>query len=77
MSIWVTGSNMTLLAGIFARSAQRMFDRRRAFWFATSGVALYTVLVGASAAVVRAAVMSLLCLWGRQLGRRSHGPGHA
>jgi competence protein ComEC len=72
--IAISGFNMTLLAAVFARSGQRLFDRRRAFWVAIGGVALYTVLVGGSAAVVRAAIMSLLCMWGHLLGRRSHGP---
>ena len=70
----ISGFNMTLVAGILTRLALRLFDRRRAFWIAVAGVALYTVLVGASAAVVRAAAMALLCLWARRLGRVTYGP---
>ncbi|NLE99677.1 MAG: DUF4131 domain-containing protein, partial [Anaerolineales bacterium] len=72
--IAISGFNMTLVSALLIRLAQRLLDRRRAHWVAIVGIAAYTVLVGASPAVVRAAAMSLLCLWGRLLGRRSHGP---
>jgi len=72
--IAISGFNITIVAGLFAGVAQRIFGRRRAVGVATLGSVAYTVLVGASAAVVRAAMMGLLYLWGRHLGRESFAP---
>ena len=72
--IAISGFNITLLSGLFTRLARRLFDRRRAFLFAVAGVAAYTALVGGSWAVVRAAMMGILCLWARDLGREAYPP---
>jgi competence protein ComEC len=72
--IAISGFNITIIAGIFAGLARRLFGRRRATWVAIAGVAVYTVFVGASAAVVRAALMGVLYLWARHLGRASFAP---
>jgi len=72
--IAISGFNITIVAGLFAGLATRVAGRRRAVWLATLGVVLYTVFVGASAAVVRAAIMGLLYLWARHLGRESFAP---
>ena len=67
--IAISGFNLTIVAGVFAGLARRLVGRRRAFFVASASVAIYTVLVGASASVVRAAVMAFLFLWARYLGR--------
>jgi competence protein ComEC len=67
--IAISGFNITIIAGIFAGLARRLFGRRRAVWVAIAGVVVYTILVGASAAVVRAAVMGIIYLWALHLGR--------
>ena len=72
--IAISGFNITIISGIFAGLAQRLFDKRRAVWVAIAGVAIYTIFVGASAAVVRAALMGILYLWGRHLGRPTFAP---
>jgi competence protein ComEC len=72
--IAISGFNITIISGVFVGLAQRLFGRRRAVWIAIAGVVVYTVLVGASAAVVRAAVMGILYLWGRHLGRATFAP---
>ena len=72
--IVVSGFHLTILAGIFVGLAQRLFDRRRAVWIAIAAVVSYTVMVGASPGVMRAALMGLLYLFGRYLGRPSYGP---
>ncbi len=72
--IAISGFNITIISGIFAGLAERLFDRRRAVWIAIAGVAVYTVFVGASAAVLRAALMGILYLWGRHLGRATFAP---
>jgi competence protein ComEC len=72
--IAISGFNVTIIAGLFAGLARRLFGQRRAVWVAVAGVAVYTVFVGASAAVVRAALMGVLYLWARHLGRGSFAP---
>ncbi len=72
--IAISGFNIAIISGIFAGLARRLLGQRRAVWVAIAGVAVYTVLVGASAAVVRAAVMGILYLWGRHLGRAAFAP---
>jgi competence protein ComEC len=49
------------------------FGVRRAAIFALLGIALYTILVGADAAVVRAAIMGGMALFATLLGRRQAG----
>jgi len=72
--IAISGFNLTIVSGILASLAERSFGRRWSFWIAGVGVALYTVLVGASAAVVRASLMAGVYLLGRHAGRKAHGP---
>jgi len=72
--IAISGFNVTIVSGVFAGLAQRMFHRRRAILVAMIAVVAYTVLVGASAAVVRAALMGLVYLLGQYVGRPSYGP---
>jgi len=72
--IAISGFNITIVSGIFAGLARRLFGQRRAVWVAVAGVVVYTIFVGASAAVVRAAIMGILYLWARYLGRGSFAP---
>jgi len=72
--IVISGFNITIVAGIFSGIARRLFGQRRAVWVAVAGVVVYTILVGASAAVMRAALMGLLYLFGRHLGRAVFAP---
>ncbi|HUX76171.1 MAG TPA: DNA internalization-related competence protein ComEC/Rec2 [Anaerolineae bacterium] len=72
--IAISGFNVTIISGIFAGLARRLFGQRRAVWVAVAGVVVYTIFVGASAAVVRAALMGVLYLWAQHLGRASFAP---
>jgi competence protein ComEC len=72
--IAISGFNITIVSGLFAGLAGRLFNRRRAILVAVGGVVVYTILVGASAAVVRAALMGVLYLWGQYLGRGTYAP---
>jgi len=72
--IAISGFNITIISGIFAGLAERLFDKRRAVWVAIAGVMVYTIFVGASAAVLRAALMGILYLWGRHLERATFAP---
>lgn len=70
----ISGFNLTLIAGVFAVLARRIFGKQGELPVALSGVWLYTFLVGASAAVVRAAVMGSLAILARREERPVHGP---
>ncbi len=70
----ISGFNLAIVAQLFAALAARGVGKQRAFWPAVAGVWLYTLLVGASAAVVRAAIMGTVGLAARQSDRPSHGP---
>lgn len=71
-----SGFNITLLSGLFSYIFLRLLGRRRRFLAAglsALAIAVYTILVGAYAAVVRAAILGGLAVFARQLGRRQHG----
>jgi competence protein ComEC len=60
---------MTILAGLFAGTFGRVFGRRKGAFAAVLGISAYTILVGANAAVVRAAIMGGLSIFAAQVGR--------
>ena len=64
---------MTILAGLFAGTFGRVLGQRKGALAAVLGISAYTILVGANAAVVRAAIMGGLSIFARQVGRRQHG----
>ena len=68
--IAISGFNISIIAGLFFLFFSRIFGQRRGTVFAILGIIFYTALVGASAAVVRAAIMGILSLFARQVGRR-------
>jgi len=72
--IAISGSNIALLVAVLAFSLGRLLGRRRAAPVTMAVVALYTVLVGADAAVVRAALMGGVLVLGDALGRPTHAP---
>jgi competence protein ComEC len=72
--IAISGFNITIVSGIFFGLAQRLSGKKRAFWIAAAGIAIYTILVGASAAVVRAAAMGILYMIAIRLGRSTYAP---
>jgi competence protein ComEC len=71
--IAISGFNISIIAGMFIILAHRLFGKRGGILVALLGIALYTVLVGASAGVVRAALMSGMTLFASRLGRRQNG----
>ncbi len=71
--IAISGFNITIVAGLFSRLFSRILNRRQGALAAVIGIAFYTLLVGADAAVVRAAVMGGLSIFAGQIGRRQHG----
>jgi len=71
--IAISGFNITIIAGLFASTFGRLLGPRKGALAAVLGITTYAVLVGADAAVVRAAIMGGLSLFARQVGRRSYG----
>jgi len=71
--IAISGFNITIIAALFVFLFSRLLGPRRGALVAVFGIALYTLLVGADAAVVRAALMGGLALFARQVGRRQDG----
>jgi competence protein ComEC len=74
--IAISGFNITILAGLFSTLFVKLLGKRRRFLSAglsVTAIGLYTILVGAEAAVVRAALMGTLALFARQVGRQQDG----
>lgn len=69
--IAISGFNISIIAGLLSRLAQRLFGKRRAMPVALVGIIVYTILVGASAAVVRAAIMGCLYVIATHYGRQT------
>jgi competence protein ComEC len=73
--IAISGFNMVVISGILMSAVNRMVSNRKlAAALGIGALALYTALVGANAAVVRAAIMSSLVIYGAALNRRSYAP---
>ena len=62
---------MALIAGVIVAVAARLLGKRRALLPALAGIALYALLVGSDAAVLRAAFMGGLFVTATVLSRRS------
>jgi competence protein ComEC len=72
--IAISGFNMTLLVGLFLKGFRRWLPVWWAGLVTIVLISIYTILVGAAPAVVRAAVMSCLAMSGRLIGRKQAGP---
>jgi competence protein ComEC len=68
--IAISGFNISIIAGLFLAAFTRWLGIRRAIWLTALGIGLYTLLVGAESSVVRAAIMGVLALIARQVGRQ-------
>ncbi|MGB9674340.1 MAG: ComEC/Rec2 family competence protein, partial [Anaerolineales bacterium] len=71
--IAISGFNITLLAGLLMAFFGRLLGRWRGAILSVLLISLYTILVGANASVVRAALMGALTLFAAQIGRRQSG----
>lgn len=71
--IAISGFNITIIAGLFVSLLGRWLGARRGALAAGLAILVYTILVGADAAVVRAAIMGGLVLVARRLGRETDG----
>lgn len=66
----ISGFNIAIIAALFVALFSRLFGKNYGSLLAILGIIFYTLLVGASASVVRAAFMGSLALLARQIGRR-------
>lgn len=70
--IAVSGYNITIVAGVIIGFLQSIYIRRKySFWLACVGIIIFTILTGASAAVVRSAIMGMIVLFAVWSGRKS------
>jgi competence protein ComEC len=69
--IAISGFNIAIVAAIFVLIFGRLFGKKWGSLLAILGIISYTLLVGASASVVRAAIMGALSVIGGLFGRRN------
>lgn len=69
----VSGFNIAIMANVFSAVFKRLFSRWYAAVIALVGIIFYSLLVGGSASVVRAAIMGSLGIVAQMIGRRSAG----
>ena len=68
--IALSGFNITIIADSFQRLLQVLtVGAGASFWLTASGIILFTMMVGGSASIIRAAIMGLLVLIARREGR--------
>ena|SRR3989344_1624 len=65
----ISGYNITIIADTLLGALVFFMRRRRAFWVSVAVIVLFTIMTGASASVVRAAIMGLLLLFANGYGR--------
>ena len=70
--IVISGFNITILAIVLLRVSNQWLIRRQAVWLSIAGIVFYTMLVGADASVVRAAIMGCTILFAVLVGRASN-----
>jgi len=70
----ISGFNLTIIAGVFIKLADRLLKGQGKTLLPLVGLWLYTILVGASAAVLRAAVMATVMVLAQREERATHGP---
>ncbi|MBM4425255.1 MAG: DUF4131 domain-containing protein, partial [Chloroflexi bacterium] len=69
----ISGFNVSIIAGLFTKIFQRVLGQKQAIPVTIAAIAAYTVLAGADASVVRAAVMGSLVLLSGGFHRPSNG----
>jgi competence protein ComEC len=71
--IAISGFNIAIIAGLFMLLFSHLLGERKGALAAVIGITVYTLLVGATASVVRAAIMGGLAIFARKTGRRQDG----
>ena len=69
----MSGWNITILATLlYGVAGSLRLSRRAAFWAILGTIWLYTLFVGATPTVIRAAAMGTIVVLGQRLERRAH-----
>ncbi|MCL4258150.1 MAG: ComEC/Rec2 family competence protein [Anaerolineales bacterium] len=68
----ISGFNISIIAGLALAFFARWFGKRKGLWLAAVCIVVYTLLVGAQASVMRAAIMGLVVLGSQVTGREQH-----
>ncbi len=69
----ISGWNITIIgAALYTMADGLKLSRRKAFWAILACIWLYTLFVGATPTVIRAAVMGTIVVVGQRLERRAH-----
>lgn len=68
----ISGYNIAIVAQGLMLLCLHIMDRRRSVWLAIIGISLFALLTGASASVVRAAIMGSIVLVAQAWGRNIH-----
>jgi competence protein ComEC len=71
--IAISGFNIAIVSSLFTKSFGRILGLYKGATTALVAISIYTILVGADAAVVRAAIMGGLSLGAGLVGRRQYG----
>jgi competence protein ComEC len=69
--IALSGFNVTIIVAIISSLLVGVVGRRKTFYLGSALVIIFVLMTGASASIVRAAIFSLLVLFGMTLGRRA------
>lgn len=69
----ISGFNISIIAGIVSSLFRKIFGERRAVPLAIIAIAAYSIMAGASASVVRAAIMGSLVLLANGFRRPTYG----
>ncbi|MGD2252440.1 MAG: ComEC/Rec2 family competence protein [Anaerolineales bacterium] len=69
--IAISGFNITIIAALLVSLFGRLLGARRGAVVSLIGIGLYTILVGADASVVRAAIMAGLVMLAHRIGRQT------
>ena len=66
----ISGFNVSIVVALVVPLLSRWINKRRAAMVAIPAIVLYTLLTGASASVVRAALMAIIVMFGQMIWRR-------
>lgn len=72
--IAVSGYNVTILFAALAGIFGKLFSRKTTFWTSVMSLVIYVGMCGASASVIRAALMGVVARYGKNHGRPAYAP---
>ncbi|MFA6197559.1 MAG: ComEC/Rec2 family competence protein [Patescibacteria group bacterium] len=67
--IAISGYNITIIASMIFTVTCRYLGRNRSFWLVVAVLFVFTIMTGAQASVVRAAIMGIMALLAKKIGR--------